>query len=413
MFDNGVPRGVASVLEGHIVEEARDELLHPGMGQLGAEELEEPVELADVAAQSGRERGGILALGGLERANLELQPVAIAVDPAENANRVALAEAPVEELDVAPDPRFDSTARVYQLQRQVVRAGSGAPPLLSGDRVHALDHAVLLELGDRAHGPSLGTKTDGTAVDSRVMALRALVCVLVSLGAASCGGGGDQTPESDGRRAERINLRLSDFPSGWRKSADKRQDAEAAFLQCLDIEQGDANDRARSGNFAEAHSAEASSAWSEAAVFTREEHAQQAFNSYVTGLRSSKGEQCSLAYVRHLLEERYRGRVQAEAASVVPLSGLTPVEEEVYGEATFSPPPDLDEGGAWRIAVSFHVCCGGGQPPTLSEDPPTAYVDVVQLRRGNILSRVQTLKVLAPSDLRDDLVAVVASRMSK
>ena len=66
------------------------------MRDLAGEELEESVELVGVAAQRGRELGRVQSLGRLERADLELELVAEAVDPAEDAHGVALGEAPVE-----------------------------------------------------------------------------------------------------------------------------------------------------------------------------------------------------------------------------------------------------------------------------------------------------------------------------
>ena len=65
------------------------------------------------------ERLRIEILDRLERADLELQPVAEAVDPAEHAHRVALVEAAVEQVDVAPDARLDPPARVDELEREV------------------------------------------------------------------------------------------------------------------------------------------------------------------------------------------------------------------------------------------------------------------------------------------------------
>ena len=75
------------------------------------------------AASPARARAGS-ASGGLERAHLELQPVAEALDAAEHAHRVALAEARVEQLDVGPDARLDAAARVDELQREVRRAAA-------------------------------------------------------------------------------------------------------------------------------------------------------------------------------------------------------------------------------------------------------------------------------------------------
>src|SRR5207249_9395083 len=100
-------------------------------------------------------------LGGrLERTHVDLQPVPIPLDPPEDANRVALAEAAVEQLDVAPDPRFDPSARIDELQRQVRRAPTRPPPLLARHGVNPLDDPVLGEGGDRAHAATLRPKPD-------------------------------------------------------------------------------------------------------------------------------------------------------------------------------------------------------------------------------------------------------------
>ena len=127
----------------------------PGWRDLVGEELEEAVELVRVAAERGGELGRIGVVHRLDRPHLHLQPPAEALDASEDAHRVALAEALVEQLDVAPDPRLDATARVRELEREVRRARLGAPPLLLGDREHALDGPVLGELGDRGHVRSL------------------------------------------------------------------------------------------------------------------------------------------------------------------------------------------------------------------------------------------------------------------
>ena len=64
---------------------------------------------------------GIRVLGRLDSPHLHLEPAAEALDPAEDAHRVAFAEALVEEVDVAPDARLDATARVRELEREVRR----------------------------------------------------------------------------------------------------------------------------------------------------------------------------------------------------------------------------------------------------------------------------------------------------
>ena len=136
--------------EGLVAQEPPDERPQTGMGDLRTEKFEEPVELVAVSPEPGRESRGVL-LGGLERAHLELEAVAVLVDPPENAHRVAFAEPAVEQLDVAPHTGFDSSARIDELQREVVGPRSGAAAFLLRDRVHPFHHSVLLELRDRAH----------------------------------------------------------------------------------------------------------------------------------------------------------------------------------------------------------------------------------------------------------------------
>ena len=129
------------------------------MGDLGGEELEEPVQLLGVAPPF-RDEGRGIVLGRLERANLELQPVAEALDTAEHANGVPFAEPLVEELDVVPDPSLDLARRVDELEREVRAAGARAETLLAGDCVEALDNSILGQLRDR-HPAILGPRTDG------------------------------------------------------------------------------------------------------------------------------------------------------------------------------------------------------------------------------------------------------------
>ena len=122
------------------------------MGNLCCEELEEAVELVGVATERGGEVGRIGVVHRLDGPDLHLQSPTESLDASQDAHRVALAESLVEQLDVAPDSRLDATARVRELEGEIRRARLGAPPLLLGDREHALDGPVLGELGDRGHG---------------------------------------------------------------------------------------------------------------------------------------------------------------------------------------------------------------------------------------------------------------------
>ena len=123
------------------------------MGDLFGEELEEAVELVRVATERGGEVGRIGVVHRLDGPDLHLQSPTESLDASQDAHRVTLAESLVEQLDVAPDPRLDATARVRELEGEIRRARLGAPPLLLGDREHPLHGPVLGELGDRGHGP--------------------------------------------------------------------------------------------------------------------------------------------------------------------------------------------------------------------------------------------------------------------
>jgi uncharacterized protein (DUF1015 family) len=143
-----------------VVEEAADRGFQAGVRDLAGEELEEAVELGGVAAHCGRERGRVEVFSGLERTHLELQPVSETVDSAEDPDGVTFGEAAVQEVDVGPDSGFDPPAGVDELECQVRSAAARPQALLLGDRVHALDDPVVLELRDRRHAPSLGSETD-------------------------------------------------------------------------------------------------------------------------------------------------------------------------------------------------------------------------------------------------------------
>ena len=142
-----------------------DERLHdrrqPRMGELRREELEEPVELVRVPSQPWRQLRRI-GVGCLDRADLELEPIVEPLHSAEHSDGVALGEAAVEQLYVIPDPPLDPARRVDELQREIWSALPRRPPLLARDRVDALDGAVGGQLGDGAHGLSLGREPVGT-----------------------------------------------------------------------------------------------------------------------------------------------------------------------------------------------------------------------------------------------------------
>src|SRR5262249_45433202 len=98
----------------------------------------------------------------LDSSDFELETVAVALDAAEHPNCIALGEARVEQLDVVPDPTLDRSARVDELEREVVVPVARPQAALARDGIDALDDSVLCQLRDSAHRPpSLGPKAAG------------------------------------------------------------------------------------------------------------------------------------------------------------------------------------------------------------------------------------------------------------
>ena len=132
------------------------------MRDLSGEELEEAVQLVGVAPKRRRELCGVGISGRLDRPHLNLKLPAETLDASEHAHCVAFAEPLVQQLDVAPHPRLNSSARVRELENEIRSTGARVAPLLLRDREHALDRPILGELGDRGHVPSLWRQGVGT-----------------------------------------------------------------------------------------------------------------------------------------------------------------------------------------------------------------------------------------------------------
>jgi uncharacterized protein (DUF1015 family) len=152
-----VPVGTGSRQPAHAVaqrpvrEELRNESGQARMGDLAGEELEEAIELADIATQGRREQCGVLVGCRLERSHLHLEATAEALDPSEHTDGVTFREAPVEKLDVVPHACFDASARIDQLERQIRGSRASAAALLASDGEHPFHRAILRELADRRH----------------------------------------------------------------------------------------------------------------------------------------------------------------------------------------------------------------------------------------------------------------------
>src|SRR5262249_52351733 len=85
-------QGAESGTDLDVGHERLNRLLQAGMVDLGREELEESVQLVRVTPQSRREVGRVRVRRRLERADLQLELVAEALDAAEDAHRVTLGE---------------------------------------------------------------------------------------------------------------------------------------------------------------------------------------------------------------------------------------------------------------------------------------------------------------------------------
>ena len=92
------------------------------MRDLAGEEVEKALQLVGVAPERRRQLDRVGILGRLDRAHVELQLVAVALDAAEDAHGVTLGETAVEEVDVVPDASLDAAAGIDELERQVVGA---------------------------------------------------------------------------------------------------------------------------------------------------------------------------------------------------------------------------------------------------------------------------------------------------
>lgn len=80
------------------------------------------------------------------------------------------------------------------------------------------------------------------------------------------------------------------------------------------------------------------------------------------------------------------------------------------GELNAKAPANVDEGRAWEIVVPIEITSGATKGLSAS-----VYIDVVFLRRDNIVGSVSTVDVLSPLDaaLRAHVVRTVVRRMSE
>jgi hypothetical protein len=192
------------------------------------------------------------------------------------------------------------------------------------------------------------------------------------------------------RQAKAINLRLSDFPNGWRASTPSSKDEanNEKTRKCFGVDYskltliGDASSK----DFAQGENATASS---EAQITKTEADAKAGLQKLATGLEGDKPKDCLRKAI-----------------------GSTPgykVGDIDIGELRTTKPSGVDEARAWEIVIPIEVTSGAGKGLSVS-----AYADAVFLRKGNVVAQVSTGDVLSPLDetLRDHLVSTVAQRMT-
>jgi hypothetical protein len=230
------------------------------------------------------------------------------------------------------------------------------------------------------------------------VAVTLMFLILVSGTACGGGGGGSDTqaakrtitPEAQ-QQAKSINLKLADFPDGWRASTPSAEDAKSAekTRKCLGADYskvtllGDASSK----DFAQGENATASS---EAQITKTEAQAKEGLQRVATSLAGAGAKDC------------FRKAI-----------GSTPgykVGDIEVGELKVTSPPNVDEARAWEVVIPVEVT-----PGTANGLAVSVYSDAVFLRKGNVVAQVSTSDVLSPLDdaLRAHLVRTVARRMSE
>ena len=131
-------------------EQAVEQRAQAGVVDLARQVLEEAVELVEVAVGDGQERGGVGRAVGRpsDRAQVDLQLVAEALDAAGDADEVAALEAPGEDVGVAERAALDRARAIAQLDGEIRRAAARQQPVLARAREDPLDLLAGAQRGD-------------------------------------------------------------------------------------------------------------------------------------------------------------------------------------------------------------------------------------------------------------------------
>ncbi len=116
---------------------------------LAGEVLEEAVELVEVAVRDRQERRRIRLLSTCNRADVDLQLVAEALDASGDPDEIAAIEAPREQIRVLERARLDRARAIAQLERQVRRARTRRQAVLARAGEDGVDVIPGTQAGDR------------------------------------------------------------------------------------------------------------------------------------------------------------------------------------------------------------------------------------------------------------------------
>jgi hypothetical protein len=197
------------------------------------------------------------------------------------------------------------------------------------------------------------------------------------------------------KRAERVALRLSDFPGSWRKGA-RASEGRRGLAKCFGIDHSGhvPVGYAESGEFLTDGTKVTSTVW----TYATEAEAEAVFDRHWRGLRKILDKQW---------DANYRpGRVPAAdcVTSLFRKGGDYRVKAEVGWYGNFLTP--CSEGcESWRVTVRVR---GRGSSAT-------AFVDLHVHRHDNVVVEMRTRRARKPFDpeLQDELLQVVIDRMSK
>jgi len=224
---------------------------------------------------------------------------------------------------------------------------------------------------------------------TRTAAAAVAALALVAACAGDDGANGDEARE----HAEAILLTLADFPDGWTGAppAEGAEQAEAEFRACVGVEYFDVATNASSDDFTSGGTPRAAS---EVHVFDGEENAVAAFEALAEA-QATDADDC------------LKSLITAGEDGVADGFEIGAVEVD---ELAVTAPSGLDDVQAWQVAAPFQITSGDA-----AGVEATAYLDLVYLRVGETIAAVQAADVPSPfdSELRDELVATVAGRMTE